>query len=65
MDRDLLTHFPVIMTVARRGGFAAAATALNMSPSAVSHAVKLVEDRLGQPRCEEGGEENEASRHRE
>lgn len=49
MDRDLLAHFPVILTVARRGGFAAAATALNMSPSAVSHAVKLVEDRLGQP----------------
>src|SRR5579859_595035 len=49
MDRDLLAHFPVVLTVARRGGFAAAATALNMSPSAVSHAVKLVEDRLGQP----------------
>lgn len=49
MDRDLLTHFPVVLTVARRGGFAAAAATLNMSPSAVSHAVKAVEDRLGQP----------------
>jgi DNA-binding transcriptional LysR family regulator len=49
MDRDLLTHFPVVLTVARRGGFAAAAAALNMSPSAVSHAVKSVESRLGQP----------------
>jgi DNA-binding transcriptional LysR family regulator len=49
MDRDLLAHFPVVLTVARRGGFAAAAAALNMSPSAVSHAVKAVEDRLGQP----------------
>src|SRR5258708_28826378 len=49
MDRDLLSHFPVVLTVARRGGFAAAAAALNMSPSAVSHAVKAVEDRLGQP----------------
>jgi DNA-binding transcriptional LysR family regulator len=49
MDRDLLAHFPVILTVARRGGFASAAAALNMSPSAVSHAVKTVEDRLGQP----------------
>jgi DNA-binding transcriptional LysR family regulator len=49
MDRDLLAHFPVVLTVARRGGFASAATALNMSPSAVSHAVKAVEDRLGQP----------------
>jgi DNA-binding transcriptional LysR family regulator len=49
MDRDLLTHFPVVLAVARRGGFASAAAALGMSPSAVSHAVKLVEDRLGQP----------------
>jgi len=49
MDRDLLTHFPIVLTVAQRGGFAAAAAALNMSPSAVSHAVKVVEDRLGQP----------------
>jgi DNA-binding transcriptional LysR family regulator len=49
MDRDLLTHFPIVLAVARRGGFASAAAALNMSPSAVSHAVKAVEDRLGQP----------------
>lgn len=49
MDRDLLTHFPVVLAVARRGGFASAAAALGMSPSAVSHAVKAVEDRLGQP----------------
>jgi DNA-binding transcriptional LysR family regulator len=49
MDRDLLAHFPVVLAVARRGGFASAAAALNMSPSAVSHAVKAVEDRLGQP----------------
>ncbi|ANH07507.1 LysR substrate-binding domain-containing protein [Shinella sp. HZN7] len=49
MDRDLLAHFPVVLTVARRGGFAAAAAALNMSPSAVSHAVRSVEERLGQP----------------
>jgi DNA-binding transcriptional LysR family regulator len=38
-----------VLAVARRGGFASAAAALNMSPSAVSHAVKVVEDRLGQP----------------
>ncbi len=49
MDRDLLPHFPIVLAVARRGGFASAAAALNMSPSAVSHAVKAVEDRLGQP----------------
>jgi DNA-binding transcriptional LysR family regulator len=49
MDRDLLPHFPIVLAVARRGGFISAATALNMSPSAVSHAVKTVEDRLAQP----------------
>ncbi|MEP7007270.1 MAG: LysR family transcriptional regulator [Sphingomonas bacterium] len=49
MDRDLLVHFPIILAVARRSGFASAAKSLNMSPSAVSHAVKAVEDRLGQP----------------
>jgi len=35
--------------VAQRGGFASAAAALDMSPSAVSHAVKAVEERLRQP----------------
>ena len=49
MDRDLLSHLPVIIAVARRGGFAPAAAALGMSPSAVSHAVRLVEERIGQP----------------
>lgn len=49
MDRELLAHFPVVLAVARRGGFAAAAAALGMSPSAVSHAVRTVEERLGQP----------------
>jgi len=49
MDRDLLGHFPVVLMVARQSGFAAAAAALGMSPSAVSHAVRAVEDRLGQP----------------
>ncbi|MER8564317.1 LysR family transcriptional regulator [Mesorhizobium sp. M0924] len=49
MDRDLLNHLPVIIAVARRGGFALAAAELGMSPSAVSHAVRLVEERIGQP----------------
>ncbi|SDR35105.1 DNA-binding transcriptional regulator, LysR family [Rhizobiales bacterium GAS113] len=49
MDRDLLGHLPVVLAVARKGGFAPAALALNMSPSAVSHAVRLVETRLGTP----------------
>ncbi|TJV69111.1 MAG: LysR family transcriptional regulator [Mesorhizobium sp.] len=49
MDRDLLAHLPLIVAVARRGGFALAAAELGMSPSAVSHAVRLVEERIGQP----------------
>ncbi|MCG7503796.1 LysR family transcriptional regulator [Mesorhizobium retamae] len=49
MDRDLLSHLPVIVAVARRGSFALAAAELGMSPSAVSHAVRLVEERIGQP----------------
>jgi DNA-binding transcriptional LysR family regulator len=49
MDRDLLGHMPVIVCVARHRGFAAAAAELGMSPSAVSHAVRCVEDRLAIP----------------
>jgi DNA-binding transcriptional LysR family regulator len=49
MDRDLLSHLPVVVAVARQRGFALAAAELGMSPSAVSHAVRTVEDRLGAP----------------
>lgn len=49
MDRTLLAHLPIVIAVHRRGGFAAAANELGMSTSAVSHAVKSVEERLGQP----------------
>jgi DNA-binding transcriptional LysR family regulator len=49
MLRDLLPHLPVVLAVARRGGFAAAAKELGMSPSAVSHSVRTVEERLGAP----------------
>ena len=49
MDRDLLGHMPIIVCVARHRSFAAAASELKMSPSAVSHAVRSVEDRLGIP----------------
>ncbi|MDM0074888.1 LysR family transcriptional regulator [Variovorax sp. J2P1-59] len=49
MNRDLLAHLPVVVSVAAHRGFASAAAALNMSPSAVSHAVRAVEDRLGEP----------------
>ena len=49
MDRDLLLHLPVIAAVARRNSFARAAAELQMSPSAVSHAVRWVETYLRQP----------------
>jgi DNA-binding transcriptional LysR family regulator len=49
MDRDLLSHLPVILAFARRVSFAGAASELGMSPSAVSHAVRVVEERLGVP----------------
>lgn len=38
---------PVFLAVARRGGFAAAAAELGMSPSAVSHSIRMIEGRLG------------------
>ena len=40
-------HFPIIPCVARRRSFAAAAVELGMSPSAISHAVRGVEDPTG------------------
>src|SRR6266849_5359402 len=49
MRRDLLSHLPVVRAIAECGGFAAAASRLGMSPSAVSHAVKTVEEQLGLP----------------
>ena len=49
MDRNLLPHLPVISAVARHASFARAASELQMSPSAVSHAVRVVETHLGQP----------------
>lgn len=49
MNRELLIHLPVVIAVAHHRGFAAAASALNMSASAVSHAVRSVEDQIGQP----------------
>lgn len=49
MDRDILHHLPVVATVARRRSFAAAAAELGLGASAVSHAVRLVEDRLSTP----------------
>jgi DNA-binding transcriptional LysR family regulator len=49
MDRDLLGHLPIIACVARHRSFTAAAAELGMSPSAISHAVRSVEDRLAIP----------------
>jgi DNA-binding transcriptional LysR family regulator len=49
MDRDLLGHLPIVVCVARHRSFAAAAADLGISPSAVSHAVRSVEDRLAIP----------------
>lgn len=49
MDRDLLSQLPIIICVARHRAFAAAAAELGVSASAVSHAVRSVEDRLGIP----------------
>jgi len=49
MLRELLPHLPVVLAVAQRRGFAAAAAELGMSPSAVSHAVRTVETQLGAP----------------
>jgi DNA-binding transcriptional LysR family regulator len=49
MDRDVLANLPIVLAVARRKGFAAAAAQLGTTPSNVSHAVRLVEDRLGTP----------------
>lgn len=49
MNRDFLAHLPVVLSVARHRGFAPAAATLGMSPSAVSHAVRAVEERLGEP----------------
>ena len=49
MDRDILQHLPVVAAVARRRSFAAAAAELGLGASAVSHAVRMVEDRLGTP----------------
>lgn len=49
MDRSLLPHLPAIIAVARHRSFAAAAAELGMGASAISHAVRVVEDRLGTP----------------
>jgi DNA-binding transcriptional LysR family regulator len=49
MDKELLAHLPIAVAVAKDQGFAAAASRLGMSPSAVSHAVRVIETALGAP----------------
>jgi len=49
MNRELLAHLPIVVAVAEKRGFAAAAQVLGLSASAVSHAVRVVEDALGEP----------------
>jgi DNA-binding transcriptional LysR family regulator len=49
MDRDLYGYLPIILAVAERKSFAAAAKQLRTAPSNVSYAVRRVEDRLGTP----------------
>lgn len=47
MDRALLPQLSVFATVARHGSFRAAAQELAIAPSAVTHAVAALEERLG------------------
>jgi DNA-binding transcriptional LysR family regulator len=47
LDREILLHLPVVHAVARHSSFVRAAAELSLSPSAVSHAVRVVEEQLG------------------
>lgn len=49
MDRTLIAHIPVVLAVARHRSFVRAAAELGLGPSAVSHAVRAVEQWLGEP----------------
>jgi DNA-binding transcriptional LysR family regulator len=49
MDRSLLAHIPVVLAVARLRSFTRAAAELGLGASAVSHAVRAVEDHVGEP----------------
>ncbi|MGY4398994.1 DNA-binding transcriptional LysR family regulator [Sphingomonas sp. UYAg733] len=47
MDRDSLSHLTLFAAVAHDGGFRSAARRLEMAPSSLSHAVGMMETRLG------------------
>ena len=45
--RDNISEYSAVVTLARKSNFRAAAAALGMSPSALSHAISAAEARLG------------------
>lgn len=47
MARDSVNDLGVFLAIAREGSFTRAAAKLGVSPSALSHAVRLLEERLG------------------
>lgn len=49
MDRALLPHLSIVLAVARTRSFARAGAELGLGASAVSHAVRTAEQRLGAP----------------
>ena len=47
MKRDDLGDIQTFLTVVREGGFTRAAAKIGVSPSALSHALRALEERLG------------------
>ncbi|GJD96144.1 LysR family transcriptional regulator [Methylobacterium iners] len=47
MDRDLWAGLPIFLAIVEAGSFARAAVRLGLSPSALSHAMRTLEARLG------------------
>jgi DNA-binding transcriptional LysR family regulator len=49
IDRETLFHLPTFVTVAETASFTGASGKLGMTPSAVSQAIRALEDRIGHP----------------
>jgi DNA-binding transcriptional LysR family regulator len=49
IDRETLFHLPTFVSVAETASFTGASGKLGMSPSAVSQAIRALEERIGQP----------------